>query len=209
MVRSFLIAALCVSFSASADAGGAGAPSVAKILETLASHRDDMTGYTRFEDFATVLEAHKGGAGKHRPRPIRNQFEDMIKFYFGNFGSSGFGPLRLQIRYSGDWWIFARNITFKIGGELHRLEEASSSTGGCSWDRHSLHDGGVWETCDLAISTVNPLLADALGSASEAKIRFSGDRQFDWVVPKDQLAALRRVYPVWRAVSSSPTSTVR
>ena len=161
-------------------------------LAGLASSTDEMQETTWFEDRSTK----------------KNHSGNLARFYFARFDRtakaglkiSPFGPLRFEVRYEGQGWIFARYLIFKIDGKLHHLWSASKDQpSACSWNRHVFRGGDVWESCDVPLSKLDAELMRALASAKDVKVRFVGERERDWIIPKGQLACMKRVYAAWDA----------
>ncbi len=153
------------------------------LLATLAISKDDMKGLAWHRDKA----AKQWVLGKY------------LKLYFGineSKGAPSLMPLRMQLQYEGEDWIFARTLLIKVGGKVYNLMPEN-------WN-HENSGGTVWESCDVPLSMEDPELLAAIASADEVKVRFEGRSSYsDFIVPKAQLAAAKRVHAVWRALNDA------
>jgi len=137
----------------------------------------------------------------------KNHSGNLARFYFARFDRTAklgedqpirTTPVRGSLRGSG---LDLRAIPdLQIDGKLHHLWSASKDQpSACSWNRHVFRGGDVWESCDVPLSKLDAELMRALASAKDVKVRFVGERERDWIIPKGQLACMKRVYAAWDA----------
>jgi hypothetical protein len=151
-----------------------------KLLDSLFKTTDDMEQINWYYD-------------KRAKNWILNKY---FKLYFGIAGNPDephLLPLRLQVQFTGDTWIFAESIMIKVGEKVYTFKPNN-------WE-HDNSSGSVWEKCDEPISNLDPVLLEAIVNAEEVKIRFDGSKSYsDFTLPKAQLAAVKNVYNIWKTI---------
>lgn len=165
----------------SASAQGAPLPPA---LEMLEGETDDMLGITWYKDASQT-----DPLGTH------------VRFFFG-MKRGKLMPLRLKVQYQGDDWVFAQRLLFKVDGRLFPLAPPRTA-----WT-HENSGGTVWESIDLP-AAISPALTNALASAKAVKVRFDGRYAFDHELSDEEVAALRTVYWVRRAVQNPADKQAR
>jgi len=153
---------------------------VPSALETLESEIDDMLGITWYRD--------------------PSEF-DAVGFYFG-MKRGQLLPLRIKIQYRGSDWLFTRSLLFKVDGKLFPLLPPWNA-----WERDN-SGSTIWETLDLP-TPASSALVRALADAKSVKVRFIGKHIDDYELPDKEVAALRRVYWIWRATRSPSDKRAR
>lgn len=105
-------------------------------------------------------------------------------------------PIRFQIQYYADDWLFIRKYQFSIDGNAYELIPDDVETD---------HSGGkIWEWCDQAIRGDDMQIIKALAGAKSAKIKFVG-RQYSEVktITSKELESIKNVLDLYIAMGGS------
>ncbi len=94
--------------------------------------------------------------------------------------------LRLRFHYTGDDWIFFDKITVVVDGEKY-------SKGFDYYEIQRDNDTEVWEYVDIAPSSTDIQMLEAIADSKETIVRFQGDYHFDLTVSKSDKSAIKDV----------------
>lgn len=125
----------------------------------------------------------------HKGAPILGKYASL---YFGTRDGSASGyPIRLQVQYYGDDWLFVRSLTIKADGRTYELS-------GLDFKRDN-SSGSIWEWIDIPV-TDQEMLARWV-SSKEVVIRFHGNNyNSDFSQPQGQRNQMKEVYSAWTAL---------
>ena len=120
--------------------------------------------------------------------------ECFVRPYLGINGQYVY--IVLCYNYSGDDWVFWKNLTFLVDGNKYTKSVSY-------YDISRDNDGGiVWEYYDDLDPNMDMLRA--MAGASEAKVRFAGnDYSYDYTLTKSDLDAIRQTLAAFDALVTS------
>lgn len=119
----------------------------------------------------------------------KNLLSSGVFAYFGQF-RSGKGPLRLNIVYYGDRWIFWDNITFNIDGEITTLP----------FEPKRDHSSSVWEEADVEMTSQYLAIVESITKSKITKIRFSGQSSADKIITDAQKQDMQKVLDLYSLI---------
>jgi hypothetical protein len=129
---------------------------------------------------------------KHKSALVSGKYASL---YFGTRNGSASGyPVRLQVQYYDDDWLFVRSLTIKADEKTYELR-------GLDFKRdHSSRS--IWEWVDMPV-TDHEMLAHVM-SAKRVIIRFHGNTyDSDFTLPSAQQNQMREVYAAWRGMGGA------
>ena len=120
---------------------------------------------------------------KDRETPVLGSF---VALYFGDFKTSGLGPLRFKAQFEGDDWLFVSNMSIKADEQVFPLDVAE-------WTR----DNGsslVWEWADVDVDARLLKVVKAMLAAKKTIIRFNGAKYYkDHVLAASERSSMNAV----------------
>lgn len=129
---------------------------------------------------------------KNRPKYVnRNGM-----FCYFSTAQGKVSPIRFQIQYYAEDWLFIKKYQFSIDGNAYELIPDNVETD---------HSGGkIWEWCDQSIRGDDMLIIKALAVAKSAKIKFVG-RQYSEVrtITAKELESIKNVLDLYSAMGGS------
>lgn len=180
--------------------------------KALESEHDDMEGVTWFH-------------AKNYQRSWKKFSQwTSVGLYFGWFEKpSSFGPLRLKATYHGEDWTHAQALIIKV-------DDNDAVSFDISEDRSTNVSNGVWERYDVALQEkdkdcfdsgyslydldfckrsrqryeygprLDSFCSPAMMSAKKVKVRFSGERAYQFNLPPNQLEDIKVVCGAYLAL---------
>ena len=122
---------------------------------------------------------------------------DIRSFILPYMGQEGDREwLRLLCNYTGDDWVFFKQLTFAVDGERYYKTfsyfDVTRDNGG----------GDVWEYIDLEVSDADIELLWAIANSQETIVRYEGDDySYDLTITDGDKQAIRDVLTVYEALS--------
>jgi hypothetical protein len=125
----------------------------------------------------------------HKQAPV---LQTYISTYFGSQNQRvGSYPLRLKMQYYSEDWLFVNSVVIKADDDVYEM-------GDLDFERDN-SSGSIWEWVDIPIKDFKML--NRVMTAKRVVIRFNGRQYYkDFIVPDNQLAQIREVHHIWRAM---------
>lgn len=120
---------------------------------------------------------------RDRETPVSGTF---VEFYFGDFKTSGLGPLRFEAHFQGDDWLFVSKMTIKADEQVFPLDLGE-------W-AHDNGSGVVWEWVDVKVEAQLLKVLNAMLDARKTIVRFNGATYYeDHVLTAGERSSMKAV----------------